>query len=115
MDSDDPQDNVYVSVAPAGTHTYSYKIVSDHMGGTHWYHAHVHGNTALQVGNGLVGMMVVEDATDEIPADLAALSELALMIQKFEPKATETIAAAFANGGDGWTQSGNTGGAVQVE
>ena len=37
------------------------------------------------------------------------LSEIAMMIQKFEPMATQTIAAAFSDGGDGWTQSGNSG------
>jgi FtsP/CotA-like multicopper oxidase with cupredoxin domain len=52
---------------------------------------------------------VAEDAADEIPAEIAALPEMVLMIQKFEPMATQTIAASFANGGDGWTQTGNTG------
>jgi hypothetical protein len=32
----------------------------------------VHGNTALQVGGGLVGMLIIEDAADEVPADLQA-------------------------------------------
>lgn len=109
VDSDDPQDDVYITVAPGGTKQYQYTIASDHMAGTHWYHAHFHGNTALQVGNGLVGLIIIEDAPDEIPSDLAATSEIALMVQKLEPKAVETIAAAFEDGGDGWTQSGNSG------
>ena len=50
VDSDDPQDNVYVTVAPGETWEYTYSIPSDHAAGTHWYHAHFHGNTALQVG-----------------------------------------------------------------
>jgi FtsP/CotA-like multicopper oxidase with cupredoxin domain len=109
VDSDDPQDNVYVTVAPGGTWEYTYSILSDHAAGTHWYHAHFHGNTALQVGNGLVGVIVVEDANDEIPDDLAALSELVLMVQKLEPYAIQQIAGEFQDGGDGWTQSGNVG------
>jgi FtsP/CotA-like multicopper oxidase with cupredoxin domain len=109
VDSDTPQDNVYIAVDPGDTFEYTYTIASDHAAGTHWYHAHFHGNTALQVGNGLVGMIVVEDAADEIPADLAALDELALMVQRLEPFAVQTVAGAFEDGGDGWTQSGNVG------
>ena len=109
VDSDTPQDNVYVAVEPGATFEYTYAIASDHAAGTHWYHAHFHGNTALQVGNGLVGMIVVEDAADEIPEDLAALEELALMVQRLEPFAVQQIAGAFEDGGDGWTQSGNVG------
>jgi FtsP/CotA-like multicopper oxidase with cupredoxin domain len=33
--------------------------------GTHWYHAHKHGSTALQILNGLVGTFKVEGAFDE--------------------------------------------------
>jgi FtsP/CotA-like multicopper oxidase with cupredoxin domain len=109
VDSDDPQDNVYVTVAPGETWEYTYSIPSDHAAGTHWYHAHFHGNTALQVGNGLVGVIVVKDANDEIPDDLAALSELVLMVQKLEPYKIQQIAGEFQDGGDGWTQSGNVG------
>ena len=109
VDSDDPQDNVYVTVAPGGVWEYTYSIPSDHAAGTHWYHAHFHGNTALQVGNGLVGVIVVKDANDEIPDDLAALSELVLMVQKLEPYKIQQIAGEFQDGGDGWTQSGNVG------
>merc|ERR1711935_1067068 len=39
ISSNDPQDDVYVTVAPGGTNAYEYSIASDHMGGTHWYHA----------------------------------------------------------------------------
>ena len=109
VDADDPQDNVFVAVAPGASHAYKYNIVGDHMGGTHWYHAHFHGNTALHVGGGLVGMLIVDDAADEIPGEIASLPEIALMVQKFEPRAVQTLAAAFQDGGDGWSQSGNSG------
>ncbi len=109
VDSDTPQDNVYIAVEPGDTFEYTYSIASDHAAGTHWYHAHFHGNTALQVGNGLVGMIVIEDAADEFPTDLAALDELALMVQRLEPFAIQTVAGEFEDGGDGWTQSGNVG------
>lgn len=33
--------------------------------GTHWYHAHKHGSTALNVGNGMTGAFVIEGAYDD--------------------------------------------------
>ncbi|HEX2165538.1 MAG TPA: multicopper oxidase domain-containing protein [Thermoanaerobaculia bacterium] len=33
--------------------------------GTHWYHAHKHGSTALNVGNGMTGVFVIEGDYDE--------------------------------------------------
>ena len=28
--------------------------------GTHWYHAHKHGSTAINVGNGMIGAFIIE-------------------------------------------------------
>jgi FtsP/CotA-like multicopper oxidase with cupredoxin domain len=33
--------------------------------GTHWYHAHKHGSTAINVGNGMVGAFIIEGAYDD--------------------------------------------------
>ena len=33
--------------------------------GTHWYHAHKHGSTALNVANGMVGALIIEGAYDD--------------------------------------------------
>src|SRR6185436_4038328 len=33
--------------------------------GTHWYHAHKHGSTALNVANGLTGVLIIEGPYDE--------------------------------------------------
>lgn len=33
--------------------------------GTHWYHAHKHGSTALNVGNGMEGAFIIEGAYDD--------------------------------------------------
>ncbi len=33
--------------------------------GTHWYHAHKHGSTAIDVGNGFVGAFIIEGAYDD--------------------------------------------------
>ncbi len=36
-----------------------------HAPGTHWYHAHVHGSTAIQLVNGLAGALIVEEPEDQ--------------------------------------------------
>ena len=33
--------------------------------GTHWYHPHKHGSTALQVGNGMAGAVIIEGPFDD--------------------------------------------------
>ena len=52
--------------------------------GTHWYHAHKHGSTALNVANGMTGAFIIEGKYDD---DLkayygAGLREQVLMIQQ---------------------------------
>ncbi len=44
-----------------GSWDYQYKIPSDHLPGTHWYHPHKHGSTAAQVENGMAGSIVIEE------------------------------------------------------
>eukprot|EP00227_Mantoniella_beaufortii_P012504 CAMPEP_0197605658 /NCGR_PEP_ID=MMETSP1326-20131121/43528_1 /TAXON_ID=1155430 /ORGANISM="Genus nov. species nov., Strain RCC2288" /LENGTH=531 /DNA_ID=CAMNT_0043173483 /DNA_START=38 /DNA_END=1630 /DNA_ORIENTATION=+ len=110
IDADAPQDNVFTKVEPGAAYTYSYSIVADHAAGTHWYHAHVHGNTALQVGGGMTGVMIVDDAADEVPADLQAIAEKVMLIEVFEPSTVRALAAAMdSNAGDGWTATGDAG------
>ncbi len=43
------------------------KIPKDHPSGTFWYHAHLHGSTALQVSSGMGGALIVEGGLDDIP------------------------------------------------
>ena len=55
--------------------------------GTHWYHAHVHGSTALNVANGLAGAFIIEgpydDALREFYSDKGrTLEEKVLVIQQ---------------------------------
>ena len=33
--------------------------------GTHWYHAHKHGSTAINVGNGMTGAFIIEGKYDD--------------------------------------------------
>jgi L-ascorbate oxidase len=60
----DPADNVFVSVPPgakknASYHQYVYDIPANHPSGTFWYHAHLHGSTAIDVASGMAGVLIV--------------------------------------------------------
>ena len=60
-------DSITVSIAGGGdSHTYEYKIPSDHAPGVHWYHSHLHGTSAFQVMGGLTGAMIIEPATTSV-------------------------------------------------
>ena len=48
-------------------HQYIYNIPDDHMGGTHWYHPHWHGAVTMHVNFGAAGMLIVEDAVNQLP------------------------------------------------
>jgi len=66
-----PGDDVINTVVPAHkNHPYEYHIPDDHMGGTHWYHPHWHGAVSIHVNFGAAGMIVVEDAENQLPAEL---------------------------------------------
>jgi hypothetical protein len=72
------QDFVGVHIEPKGTPPtghpdeaighYSYKLEPlrwTQAEGTHWYHAHKHGSTSLQVLNGLVGVFIIDGPFDK--------------------------------------------------
>lgn len=59
-------DNVLIALPPSGgkptsanTHQYVYSIPSTHPSGTFWYHAHLHGSTAIDVASGMAGVLIV--------------------------------------------------------
>ena len=53
-------DNVMLSIHPGQNFQYEYDIPANHPAGTHWYHAHRHGSTAIQVSSGGAGVIVVK-------------------------------------------------------
>lgn len=65
-------DNIFLNICPGASQQYEIKIPADHHPGTHWYHAHVHGATAVQMGNGMSGMIVIDGGIDTVPAVAAA-------------------------------------------
>ncbi|MEM8719861.1 MAG: multicopper oxidase domain-containing protein [Cyanobacteria bacterium P01_G01_bin.39] len=72
-------DDVLYDLKPGASHEYCPWLPAFHAPGTHWYHAHHHGSTAIQVGGGMVGAIIVkEPAGQEIcpgAADVVMLIE----------------------------------------
>ncbi|MFM6288738.1 MAG: multicopper oxidase domain-containing protein [Dolichospermum sp.] len=64
-------DNVLSVVKPGVTFQYEYNIPSDHPAGTFWYHPHLHGSSALQVGSGMSGALIVRG--DRVPIQIVAI------------------------------------------
>lgn len=92
---------------------YVWDIPGNHMGGTHWYHAHHHGSTYLQVATGAFGMLVVDDSQDGLPANVANMQEKQIVLGYLTP------GTAAGTGGDtlvsgtfsaGWTANGKVNG-----
>jgi len=54
-------DDVLIEVKPGQVQPYCIEIPSFHAPGTHWYHAHKHGSTALQLAQGLAGVLIVDE------------------------------------------------------
>jgi FtsP/CotA-like multicopper oxidase with cupredoxin domain len=107
VSSYEPHDNVMIKIEPGMRYQYSFEIIDDHAGGTHWYHSHVHGSTAIQTGGGTVGVIVVKDAADEVPSDLQAITDKVLMVQYTEFDEVVKIAQATGSGStaEAWTST----------
>ena len=61
-----PQDDVSIKIYPGGKYNYKLDPIPwNQAEGTHWYHAHKHGSTALQVLNGLAGVFIIEGPFDD--------------------------------------------------
>jgi FtsP/CotA-like multicopper oxidase with cupredoxin domain len=67
-------DNVLIELGPGEQQDYRIEIPNDHPAGTFWYHAHVHGSTAMQLSSGMAGALIIEGGTaangdlDSLPA-----------------------------------------------
>ena len=59
-------DNVLIKVNPGVKFQYEVNIPPDHPAGTYWYHPHLHGSTALQVGSGMAGALILNG--DRLPS-----------------------------------------------
>ncbi|RDH86008.1 MAG: hypothetical protein DIZ80_00610 [endosymbiont of Galathealinum brachiosum] len=93
---------------------YVFDITSDHMGGTFWLHAHHHGSTYLQISSGAFGMLVIDDANDGIPANVAAMEERLLTMAYLDPSVAGTGGDMLVSGtlNPGWNVNGTVDGNI---
>ena len=75
-------DNVLLSIEPSVNFEYEYNVPYDHPAGTFWYHPHIHGTTAMQVGSGMTGALVVYGKRAPTETENGDLDTL---LKKFEP------------------------------
>ncbi len=68
-----------IAIEPGEEKTYEFLIPDDHPSGLYWYHPHHHGSTAVQVVNGMAGMIVVKGPIDEVP-EIAAAQDILLAV-----------------------------------
>ena len=87
---------------------YVFDITSDHMGGTFWIHAHHHGSSYLQLSSGALGMLLIDDANDGIPANVAAMEEKLLTMAYLDPSVAGTGGDMLVSGtlSPGWNVNG---------
>jgi len=74
-------DNVLLEIQPGKTFQNEIKIPRDHPPGTFWYHPHVHGATAVQVGSGMAGALVIRGGIDHLP-QIEKMQEHILIFQQ---------------------------------
>ncbi|MGI9283379.1 MAG: multicopper oxidase domain-containing protein [Endozoicomonas sp.] len=96
VSSRSPADDV-LSIQVNGGEQFHYQtqLPGYHTPGVYWYHPHQHGSTALQVGGGAAGAIVVEEEdSDHIPADIAALEKELIMFNEWNLEKMKEIATA---------------------
>jgi FtsP/CotA-like multicopper oxidase with cupredoxin domain len=104
---DDPDEGIQ----PGQTRQYEYRIREDHPAGTYWYHPHLHGSTAIHVGSGMAGMLIIEGPIDDVP-EIAAARELPFVFQApiFDStgklESFTNVAAVTANNEAPWLVNG---------
>ena len=116
ISGEEPGDDVTRSFEGGAGGDFVYDILSDHMGGTFWYHAHHHGSTYLQVSGGAFGLIVIDDAADGIPAEVASMSERQLVIAYLDPDVAGTGGDTLITGtlSPTWTVNGHVNGTLQM-
>lgn len=73
-------DDPALGVQPGESRQHEYQIRADHPPGAYWYHPHLHGSTAIQIGSGMAGALLIKGAIDQVP-EIAAAHERVFMFQ----------------------------------
>lgn len=72
-------DDVFITINPGESHTYTYELPTTHRSSMCWYHPHHHGMVAGQISGGMFGAIIVEDQLDEID-EIANAHERVLLL-----------------------------------
>ncbi|MCP5085395.1 MAG: multicopper oxidase domain-containing protein [Rhodobacteraceae bacterium] len=88
-------DNIFLNIVPKGQQVpcwdenfreyenhFRFEIPGHHPPGTHWYHAHKHGSTAMQVVNGMCGPLIIPDPAGHMPAYIENAPNQVFVIQR---------------------------------
>ena len=89
---EEPADAVLIGIEPeGGSYDYIFPILpagnprgqphGEHYPGTFWYHAHLHGSTAMQLASGMAGALILEGDVDEVPEIQSANDRLFILQQ----------------------------------
>ncbi|MEA5470912.1 multicopper oxidase family protein [Spirulina sp. 06S082] len=54
-------DDMLFELEPGTEHNYCVQLPTFHAPGTHWFHAHTHGSTALHIVDGMAGAFIIEE------------------------------------------------------
>ena len=73
---DDPR----LGIQPGQVRQHEYRIGLDHPPGAYWYHPHLHGSTAIQIGSGMAGALIIKGEIDQVP-EIAAATERVFVFQ----------------------------------
>lgn len=61
LSSDDMLFELPPNATGDASHRYCVKLPEFHAPGTHWYHAHTHGSTAIHIVDGIAGALILEE------------------------------------------------------
>ncbi len=97
-----PEDHGHEGTVAYGQYQYAVdRMTYEQTEGTHWYHPHKHGSTALQVGNGMAGALIVDGPFDDwltgwYAKKGAKLEEKILVVQQIHDLNFTSAATVFA-------------------
>src|SRR5207249_7891273 len=69
---DDPR----LGIQPGQMRQHEYRIRPEHPPGAYWYHPHLHGTTAIQVGSGMAGALIIKGEINQVPEIAAAMERV---------------------------------------
>ena len=70
----------YLNPTLRGEYPVVIELPENHPSGTFWYHAHIHGSTAMQVSSGMAGALIVPGGLDNVPEIKAAADNEKIML-----------------------------------